>query len=507
MADRGLSAAQSDRARMRQTVAGLDVEVPLPENRAGLMDLLPFLAGPGGKLIASGFRYAPGLMAGGLSAFGFGVPSQAGDKLSSTPQTMDPQQLYTERATLQQRIDAAVARRDQMRPSNRVPSPQKDPRWADADAEVRQLEAQKTGLDQKIANIDRLNSPEYRLELSKMEQEQADAAREKRANTSVKELYADYMPYVAPAAMMASGLAGAAIKAPYARLYNQEMADLSNRWGKAATGKAPNPALADELGSAFSARQAQGIGGTGTAVGVGMGIGELSQLAPLAIDYQRALPGSPLKEQVMGEITDFPGIVGRLFQGAALGGIPAKIGSSAVGAGAQTYHKGYAAETAALRAPQGLPGVGPGPAGGPLLGGPAGGQLNPPPIQARPPQVPANPQPGSPSPSPYDPSVHTPISRQYIDELLAGGQSLPPTGQMTAELATRYAAAGAPAVRPGQITQRTNQTRPVLEGLQGLPPEAQRQLLDRIMGRPGFLAMPFALGGYYGSQFPSETDY
>ena len=494
MAERGLSAARSDRARMRQTVGSLDVEEPLPENRAGMMDVLPFLAGPAGRAVAAGFRSAPGVMAGGLGLLGFGLPSQAGDNLSTAQQTMDPQQLYTERATLQQRIDASVQRRDQMRPTNRTPNAKSDPRWADADTEVRQLEAQKAGLEAKIANVDRLNSPEYRLELSQMQQEQADAARAKRANTPFKEIYADYMPYVAPAAMLGAGFAGAAIKAPYARVYNQEMADLSNRWKSAATGRTPNPALADELGSAFGAQQAQGIGGTGAAVGTGIGIGELSQIAPLAIDYQRAQPGSALKDQVMSELTDPYGLAGRMLQGAALGGIPAKIGSTAVGAGAQTYHKGYAAETAALRPPPNLPGAGPGPGGGPLVGGAAGGQLGPQPPQPPPPRGPANPQPGSPSPSPYDPSVHTPISRQYIDELLLGGQALPPTSQITADLSGRYAMGGAPSVGPANLTRRANQTRPVLEALQGLPPDVQNQVLSRIMGNPGFLAMPLGFG-------------
>jgi hypothetical protein len=33
-----------------------------------------------------------------------------------------------------------------------------------------------------------------------------------------------------------------------------------------------------------------------------------------------------------------------------------------------------------------------------------------------------------------------------------------------------------------------------LEALQGLPPDVQNQVLSRIMGNPGFLAMPLGFG-------------
>lgn len=471
----------SDAARRKITAALIDPQEPAPGQEAGLLEALsvigtPFL-GAAGRGINNAFtaaRNAPLTTAGTIGATAALAPSAIAEN-PAIPQSVDLTPLMTQRASAEQKRSAAEAEMQRQQRSGRGPA------WQSAKDAVNRATAEITALDQQISNAQRMNSPEYRLEMMKKADEQAAAQRAQRANTPVKELYADYMPYVAPAAAIAAGLAGAAIRAPYAKAFNQEMADLSTRWKSAATGKSANPDLAAELGSRFATRQAEGIGGSGAAVATGVGIGELSQLMPLAIDYQRALPGSELQKKVMSEVTDLYALGGRMLQGALLGGIPAKVGSSAVGAGAQTYHRGFQAETAALR---GAPG-GPGGSGGPPPAGPGGaGQGG---QQVLPPQPPQPPQPNSrPSPSPPYSPEHSAVSRQYIDDLLASGQALPAGRQMAQELAPRYAADNLRPIKSGQLSRQANLTKSAIDA--GADPA-------RIIGQPGFLAIPGAMIG------------
>lgn len=477
----------SDAGRRRATVAGINPQEPAPGQQAGVMEALSVtgipglgLAGQGVNKLMSIARGAPGTTAATIGTTAALAPSAIAQN-PNIPQATDLTPLMTQRASAEQKRSAAEAEMQRQQRSGRGPA------WQSAKEAVDRATAEITALDQQISNAQRMNSPEYRLEMMRKSDEQAAQLRAQRANTPVKELYADYMPYVAPAAAIAAGIAGAAIRAPYAKAFNQEMADLSTRWKSAATGRSPNAELASELGSRFATRQAEGIGGSGAAVATGVGIGELSQLMPLAIDYQRALPGSPLRDKVMQEVTDPYALGGRMLQGALLGGIPAKVGSTAVGAGAQTYHRGYQAETAALRGAPGGPGGTPSPVpAGPAAALPAGQPVAPPP------QTPS-PMPNSPGrpPSPPYSADHSAVSRQYLDELLAVGQPLPDTRTMANELASRYAGGPGP-VRPPDVTRRVNQTRPVVDALQGVDPAVQQQVLSAIMGRPGFLAIPAA---------------
>lgn len=170
----------------------------------------------------------------------------------------------------------------------------------------------------------------------------------------------------------------------------------------------------------------------------------------------------------------------------------------------------------------GPPALPPPPAPGPPGGGPAPGAL--PQAQAGPigppnlPPAPNIPPPGRPRSRPappsggsYESAVHTPVSREYVDELLAAGQPIPSAAEMSAALAQRYASAGAPAVSPASLSAKANPTRRVLEAIADAPPEVQRTMLNRLLGQPGFLAVPAAAGaggavnnllGYYQGQQP-----
>lgn len=454
--------------------------------------------GPAAGLAYRGLTAAPKLTAGILAALGLTAPSAIANE--GVTQGVDVGPLQTARAAAERRRSEAEAEMNQQSRTGR------GPRYQEAKQKFDSVSDEIKGLDRQIADAQKLNDPEYRLALDRKKAEAADEARTKRANTPVKDLYADYMGYVAPAAAISAGLVGAAIKRPYAARAAEEASDLSQRWARS-VGMTPPPGpggtavpnsrlkpdknLADQYQRAF--RDMPAAGGDKAAVAAGIGIGELSQLMPLAIDYQRALPGSPLAKEVHEQLTDIPGLAGRMLQGALLGGIPAKIGTKAVDASYARYVPQYGAETNALFArpvaPPNLPGGG----GGPQL--PPGPGVPPAIPPGNRPQVgpPAAGPPNRPDPSAapsYRPDKNGPTSRQYIDDLLASGQSLP--ANAADELVGKM-----PTINPASIGPRVDATRPLVDALIGAPPEVRAAVLNATIGKPGskFLGIPAAATG------------
>lgn len=93
--------------------------------------------------------------------------------------------------------------------------------------------------------------------------------------------------------------------------------------------------------------------------------------------------------------------------------------------------------------------------------------------------------PGRSPSSPYGPE-HSAIARQYIDELLASGQPLPPGREIAQVMADRITAGKAAPVNAGQLTRQSNLTKSAIDA--GADPA-------KIIGQPGFLAIPGAMIG------------
>ena len=244
------------------------------------------------------------------------------------------QQLYRDREALVKQRDAADRERQiEMRTG-------KGPRHDAAMAAYEDVAARLGALDRMIQGKERENSPEFKLEMQAKQTEQDRAQRLKEANTPFKEKFADYMPW-APivAALGAYGL-GRTIKGRYVDKFNTKVDDLNSRWsgvtekGNAALKRGNMKSAtqlsdeAKELRDQLDAIQKKGPGGTLAAVGAGASVGELSQLGPTAIDYARATPGSELYDKTMESMTNPTELAGRVAQGAALGGVPAEIGST-----------------------------------------------------------------------------------------------------------------------------------------------------------------------------------
>lgn len=158
-----------------------------------------------------------------------------------------------------------------------------------------------------------------------------------------------------------------------------------------------------------------------------------------------------------------------------------------------------------LRNPPGTGGAPGGPSGrglpsgggdrsGHLPSGPSGGLPDGPPAPQPPAPLPPTPR-NPPDPGPRSPSYgaeHSAVSRQYLDELLASGQPIPDAKEIRNALSQRYGDASLSRPTQSDLSRRINQTLPVLNGLEGAPPEVVQNMLAQIMGQRGFLALPAA---------------
>ncbi len=176
----------------------------------------------------------------------------------------------------------------------------------------------------------------------------AQATAEANKNKSVREVYAEYMPYAAAAPVIIGGAGGSLIKGMYSRAYNRNAGNLSSAWGDAI--KAGDKAGATAAQAEMQALQAKGPGGMWPAVGFGAAVGAETSLLPEELDMARAQPGSELAKNVWDRLTDAPGMAKRVGLGAVSGAAPAFGGAELTGALMKRAPRTYGPETAGLTA-------------------------------------------------------------------------------------------------------------------------------------------------------------
>lgn len=172
---------------------------------------------------------------------------------------------------------------------------------------------------------------------------------EANKNKSVREVYSEYMPYVAAAPVIIGGAGGAAIKGMYSKAFNTNAANVSRSWQDAI--KAGDKAGATAAQAEMQALKAKGAGGTLPAIGFGAGVGAETALLPDELDMARAQPGSELAKNVWGRLTDGPGMAKRIGLGMLSGAAPAFAGAELTGAiMSRNPARTYSPETAGLTA-------------------------------------------------------------------------------------------------------------------------------------------------------------
>lgn len=172
---------------------------------------------------------------------------------------------------------------------------------------------------------------------------------EANKNKSVREIYSEYMPYVAAAPVILGGAGGAVIKGMYNKAFNARTGNVSESWKNAIAGGDKAGALAAQ--AEMAALKAKGAGGTLPAIAFGAGVGAESSLLPDELDMVRAQPGSPLAKDVWNRLTDASGMAKRIGLGALSGAAPAGASGELTGAiMSRRPAKTYGPETASLNA-------------------------------------------------------------------------------------------------------------------------------------------------------------
>jgi hypothetical protein len=363
----------------RESIQGLyDAQPEMAMAGSALAPMGPVTSGAGalGKLIATAPKVSTPVLGGvGIATGSAGVADATSqDKL---------QQLLTSRATVEQRRSEAMARREAARPKGRAPDANRDPIFNEANNEVKKLESELGGINAMITREETEASPERQIEIQKKKAEADRQAKLKTANTSIREMFPEAMPYLAPATGLAAALVGGKIKGAAVDKFNDAMNVLQKNWKEAvdransATGVARHQAIkeAEELAAEVAKLQEKGAGGGWKAAGGGLAVGEIGTFLPEEIDLMRAIPGSELQSNVFKPYVDDPWLFAkRLGAGAIAGVAPAEIMSLMKGR-KELRPAGYGAETRTLSAfpdgpgpggPQGLPqspiGSGPSPA-------------------------------------------------------------------------------------------------------------------------------------------------
>lgn len=185
------------------------------------------------------------------------------------------------------------------------------------------------------------------IERANADKRAADTA-EANKNKSVREVYAEYMPYAAAAPVIIGGAGGSLIKGMYSRAFNQKAGNISDSWRRAV--ESGDKAGATTAQAEMQALQAKGPGGTLPAIGFGAAVGAETSLLPEELDMARAQPGSELAKNVWDRLTDAPGMAKRVGLGAVSGAAPAFGGAELTGALMKRAPKTYGPETAGLTA-------------------------------------------------------------------------------------------------------------------------------------------------------------
>ena len=233
-------------------------------------------------------------------------------------------QLYQEQAKASKRRDAAIARREAERASG------EGPRFTAADDEVAAASNELEAINKLIAEENKKNDPEYKLQMEKKAGEQA-------ANTSVRES----MPWL-PVALAVGGATlgagvGALTKGRAVSAFSKELSDLSDGWKTAVDGakralakgnKKTARQLSEEANkfqSQYDALRKKGAGGDWKAFGYGAAAGDLGMVGPEIIDIAGSEAGSKRREEAISNLTDPVKMGTRLAAGAVLGGGPAHL--------------------------------------------------------------------------------------------------------------------------------------------------------------------------------------
>lgn len=369
--------------------------VNIPAAIEGLGAMSGVTGGPIGAITSgakalAGSPLAQRIGAVGASLLGLTAPSTANKDETPKGQSMAPTNqayldLLGQQAALQKRLDEARANMETAQRSMDIQEKTgQGPKYNEALKKLAQARAEYNGLDTQmkalapaIAKEAEMQSPEYQIKLKKA-QEQADAdRRNKTMNTSVKEMFADAMPYVPLASMATAAGLGGVIKGNAVAKYNSNLAEMMTRWKAAVDGK--DAGLARSIMEQVNALEKKGPGGTLPAIMAGVGVGELGQILPGSIDYAKAVTGGDLynKTKDAFSLDKWPDLLGRAVNGALLGGIPAELAAASAGM-RKSRPTGYRAETNAFGpppttgGPDSTPSGTPSPQGSPNGPGPQG---------------------------------------------------------------------------------------------------------------------------------------
>jgi hypothetical protein len=155
-------------------------------------------------------------------------PALAGQSAVQTGDAL--KKLYEQQGVLLQQQKEALARRETFRPVGRRPTPQQDPQFTQAAGEYDNLTTQLGAVNKLIQHNEELGSPEHLEQLRRDQALYEKAQQEKRAATPTRELYSDYMPYLPAVAGTLALLGGAALRGRSLANFNEEIADISQRW-------------------------------------------------------------------------------------------------------------------------------------------------------------------------------------------------------------------------------------------------------------------------------------
>lgn len=369
--------------------------VNIPAAIEGLGAMAGVTGGPVGAVTSgaksvAGSPLAQKLAASGAAFLGLTAPSMANKDEKAAGESMAPKNqayldLLGQQAALQKRLDEARAKMETAQQAmTREERTGKGPNFEAAQTKLSQARADFNGLDTQmkalapvIAKEAEMQSPEYQIKLKK-QQDEADAERRnKTMNTSVKEMFADAMPYVPIASMATAAGLGGVIKGNAVSKYNTNLAEMMTRWKAAVDGK--DAGLARSIMEQVNTLEKKGPGGTLPAIMAGVGVGELGQILPGSVDYAKAVTGGDLynKTKDAFSLEKWPDLVGRAVNGALLGGIPAELAAATVGM-KRSRPTGYRAETNAFGqppttgGPSSTPSVPPSGPGSPNAPGPQG---------------------------------------------------------------------------------------------------------------------------------------
>lgn len=312
-----------------EAVGSLSEPAPRPqEYTAPLAEMTPPIM-PGAGAIGRGLgaamtaaRPAAGPLAAGL---GMTALSSGAGMGSESPL----QQLYAQQSALAARRDEAVRVRDQEGATGR------GPRYQAADAEVRRIESELSGLNAMISDESKRNSPEYQLEMQRKADELAREQKEKEAATPFRERhpaiagalpYAGYalglgLPFMAGAKKnLSTFFPGSYPGRVSSGIRRAESAIASgDRNAMALSGSELNNLITAKPSGLSAARDA------GAAAFAGGALGAESGIIPDVIDYAN-LPDGEGRDNALERIGDIQGHAIRIGTGGMLGASGYKAG-------------------------------------------------------------------------------------------------------------------------------------------------------------------------------------